>query len=260
MIRGLTIRRGHADMEEGTSLSTGRGRRAAVALPILASLFVLATPRATLAACTKAIAWTDHTPQQGAKGARMFWVNESLHANGLGGSPARFAAEVLWVGTDNKQSDDWWVEVGVTHGWKNLNQYVYYTAQGTNGGATYTEAKFATLPVVGTGTYFTAYLSTTGIYRAEIRPGGGTTESIAWGGHNGDTVNYSGGYESWCSDNKINWTYVSLNQFLRKSDSTWQTINNGSIQPPSGGGTLAWCFQPQTFRYSLNPTNASHCS
>jgi hypothetical protein len=207
----------------------------------------------------KAIAWTDHTPQQAAKGARMNWKLQTLHANGLGGFPDRFAAEVLWVGTNNAQDDTDWVEVGATHGWHNLSAYVYYTAHGLNAGSTYAEAKFATVPVVGTSTTFSAYSSTSNIYRAEILPGGGTTESITWSGHTVDTVNYSGGYESWCNDNQVNSTYVGLNQFFRKSDSTWQTINNGTIQPPTNGGTLVWCLQPQTFRYSLNPTNAQNC-
>lgn len=221
-----------------------------------ATVFGTAPKIANAAVCTKVEAWTDHVPQSAASGAKMYWTLRTLVA---GDWAARgFAAEVLWVGTNSQQADTTWVEVGATKGWQGLNQYDFYSANAINGGG-YAEAKFVMAPSLGSLAYFRGYKTAANIYRTEVTQGS-TTESIAWGGHAGDTVNYSGGLESTCQTNRVDRTYVSENSFLRKSDGLWINISNGVIGRQDPGTFLGWCVQPRTFRYFLNNAIGDACA
>jgi hypothetical protein len=109
---------------------------AAVSLGVL---LPTANPSPVLGACVKQLTWSDHVPQQAAEGARMKWLGRVTHATDW--AAGGFASQVLWVGTNGKQADDEWVEVGLTHGFQGINDWTFYTARLSATGG-YDEARY----------------------------------------------------------------------------------------------------------------------
>ena len=247
-------------------MAKARSTRVAFTGAIMAGIIALAAGAPTIATAAhvadplcpghKQIVWTDHTPQATADGASMTWRATTLTTHGwsLGG----FTAQVLWVGTDNQDSADAWVETGITEGFDGLNVFTFYSAHGTLSGG-YNEVRYsgAPTPVVGTAYIFRGYsVPTPGtpVYRTEVRAGG-TSYYVTWSGHATNTVNYSGGYEAdgpYPCDSRVDATYMYNNTFRRKSDGVNVTINNGSRTDLSTQGTIGWCAQPTTFRHWMH--------
>lgn len=232
--------------------------RRALAIIASVSLLVLSTPGTVLGACTKAVQYTDHTPQQSADGARMSWVYRTLNATDI--PKLGYASQVMWVGTNGSDASSFFVEVGITHGWQGQNLRTAYTAHWPVGGG-YQEARFNFGLVLNATYQFTVQPSTLiGRYNSVISYGG-STWTLGWNSHNPPVVNYSGGPEAKCNTSQINRTYVSVNRYRRASDGAFVTINNGTKTNFSNGAHLLWCSQPVTFRYYLNPSNSPNdCS
>jgi hypothetical protein len=127
-----------------------RAIRGPIALAIAVGLVAAIPSRSTVVFCpfSKQLAYQDASPQQAATGARLKWKARRLFAQDW--AVRGFAAEVLWVGTDNKQADDAWVEVGVSHGFGGADVFRFYTAHMTDAG-NYEERTYATIfPQIGT--------------------------------------------------------------------------------------------------------------
>jgi hypothetical protein len=216
----------------------------------------ISPPPASAATCAfnPVDTYADFTPQQTAIGAKAYWVLRTLFAwDWADGGHANTA---LWVGTDNKDAGNTWVEAGVTHGYQHLNVYTFYSANQTVGGS-YSAARFTMTPFTGTPAYFRGYQTSSTVYRTEVTFNG-HAESIAWGGHSANTVNYSVGLEATCLNNQINRTYTSTNSFLKKSDGNWSDPIDGSLVVQAGA--IGWCSKPISFRYYLNSSIADACS
>lgn len=98
-----------------------------------------------------------------------------------------FAAQVMWVGTDDRQADDAWVEVGFTHGWQGSNVTTFSTARRKTDN-TYTEWRFTGMDTsVNRLWTFSAYYVATSSYYAVIADGI-TTNYKVWSGHGRDTA------------------------------------------------------------------------
>lgn len=221
----------------------------ALASLIAASAFNLADAATAAAACTEQLAYADHHPQTAADGARGRWVARLVSATdwAVGG----FASEVLWVGTDNAEADVRWVEVGITHGFAGTNVYTFYTARRNATG--YSEARWNTLfPSVGSSYLFTVTPGNIGRYRAHITLPNGTVTFYEWSGHNPNTVDYSGGFEATCNSSRVDRVYVSSHHYRDKATAAWRAINSGSLIDQSSDGGIAWCLNPQTYRYFLH--------
>jgi len=219
-----------------------------------ASGAVVLNPAAVRAACGKDLTYTDHIPQAAADGAKMKWETRTVHADDW--ASGGFAAQVMWVGTDDRQADDAWVEVGFTHGWQGSNVTTFYTARRKTDN-TYTEWRFTGMDTsVNRLWTFSAYYVATSSYYAVIADGI-TTNYKVWSGHGRDTVDYSGGSEATCDTSQINRTFVEYNRFRRKSDGTYVNIDNGTKQDQAVSGGIAWCNQPLTFRYWENSSIAT---
>lgn len=212
---------------------------------------------------TNNLAYTDHFPSFVADGGRMTWRARNLFANDW--LPGGFAAQVLWVGTNDVHSAPsfTWVEVGLTHGWQGQNLYTGYSAHGING--SYDEFKMGLAGLtIGSQWRFTVEQSGANSYTAKIYNFAGTTWSKLYNGHTLGTVSISGGLESFCGNqnNRIDRTNVT-NVFLRRdSDGAYIGSTNGAfgtvgaVNDPDGG--IAWCNQPWAFRYWMNSQIATN--
>lgn len=109
-----------------------RSRRlAGLMAAIVTAGYLLAGPVApALAACAKEEAGAIFTPSTTVVGAKMEWRARTLVASDWSASYQGFAAEVLWVGTDDLSPSTKWVEAGVTQGWEGSNILTFYTAHG----------------------------------------------------------------------------------------------------------------------------------
>lgn len=226
-----------------------RQLRATFAAIVAASALSVTGPLPTFGACVKQLAYADHHPQTAADGARARWVARTLSATdwAVGG----FASEVIWVGTDNAEADIRWVEVGITHGFAGVNVYTFYTAR--RNGAGYNEARWNTLfPSVGSSYLFTVTPGNAGRYRAHITLPNSVVTFHEWSGHNPNTVNYSGGLEATCNNSRVDRVYVSSHHYRDKATAAWRAINNGGLVDQSSEGGIAWCLNPQTYRYFLH--------
>jgi hypothetical protein len=232
-------------------MSSKQLHRVLAAALLAASALLSPLPTPVHAACPfdHASKFANHIPQQQANGARMNWKARTLVSTDWNIPPFGFAAQVLWAGTDNRQANDAWVEVGVTHGFGGQSVYRFYSARQTDSGV-YNEAIFVTkFPQVGSIYTFSVYSSAGGIYNATVTDTSGGSATRSWTGHQPFTVNYSGGSEVTCATNRVDRTFVSLNQFRRAADLVWVNINNGSLGGVDPNGFVAWCVQPRTFRY-----------
>ncbi len=204
----------------------------------------------TFAACVKQWAYDVVTPSVVSDGGRMTWALRDLHADDW--AAGGFASEVLWVGTDsdpNRSNPNTWVEVGVTHGWQGQNVYTYYLARGD--GALYSEARITSItPQVGAIHTFSGFrTSGPSLYNVSI-----DTTAITLSPHVPDTKWFQGGLESTCDSSRVDNTYVSLIRQRRESDAYWLPVSQGSLgkEPSNGVGSVAWCTNPSSFRYSLH--------
>jgi hypothetical protein len=90
---------------------------AALTFTVEAAVFVPSGAMAINCSNDRRLAWADYHPASAAKGAKARWKLASMNAADWDAVQYQgFAAEVLWVGTDNDQADVSWVEVGATHG------------------------------------------------------------------------------------------------------------------------------------------------
>ncbi len=164
-----------------------------------------------------------------------------------------FAAEVLWVGTDNAAADWHWVEVGVTDGFDGQDVYVFYTAHGRSGGIVYDERMYTSqTPAIGTQYTFSVYETVTGTsYNATIK-GPSVTSTLGWGNHARPTVEWSGGLEALCLGDRVDKVYITVSQYRRNSDNVWVNASNGYMTRDNGNGGIEWCLHYTKFRYWLN--------
>lgn len=234
------------------------------ALVIASAIALLSTsghailaPLPVFATCAKEEAGDDAGTSVNADGARMTWVARALTGSdwSLGG----FAAQVLWVGTNNSSPSVRWVEAGITQGWEGSNILTLYTAHGDTIAGTYAEHRWSTPSVsLGSSYTFAGFYNATNQYRTTVNPPNGN--SWDWSGHTSGTGEWAGGSESTCGPpSKVSKTYVSLNQYRRASDHVYVTTSVGSLFDLSPNGGSAWCSSPVTFRYWMNDTS-SGCS
>jgi hypothetical protein len=212
-----------------------------------------------LAACSRETAWADFHPTVTADGAKMSWKARAMSATDT--ASGGFAAQVLWVGTDSRESDDFWVEAGVTQGWAGQNILTFYTAQGTGGGTVYTEHRWSNALTLGTNYTFAGFYNTTNTYRTTVAGPSGSINAWDWGGHNPNTTDFSAGYESTCGATaKVSKTYVGSNFARRKSDHSYVLATGGSLPGGTAHGNVVWCTNGIYFRYWLNDPNSAGCS
>lgn len=207
-------------------------------------------PSALGASCFQQKRWVEHVPQLFADGARMKWPARITHATDW--ATLGFAAQVLWIGTDNQPDDDVWVEVGLTHGWLGLDAFTFYSAHQTLNGTYQAKRMAAHTPVPGvTYTWSALYSADTYIVTIE-RPGFWEYATI-WADHGLGTTMYSGGFEVTCRESsRVDRTYVSLSQLRRWPNSTWTNVDNGQIFGSPGDGAVVWCTAPRQFRYYIH--------
>jgi hypothetical protein len=245
----------------------GHRRRPLTALAVIAcSMALLATsgraviaPTTVFAACVKEEASDDAGTSVNADGAKMTWVARALTASDWAASYQGFAAQVLWVGTNNSSPSVRWVEAGITQGWEGSNILTLYTAHGDTIAHVYDEHRWTTPSVsLGSSYTFAGFYNAINQYRTTVNAPNGN--SWDWSGHTSGTGEWAGGSESTCgSPSKVSNTYVSLNQYRRASDHVYVTTSVGSLVDNSPNGGSAWCSSPVTFRYWMNDT-ASGCS
>jgi hypothetical protein len=232
-----------------TGLSVVLALSATVAGPVVR----IVPAQIAAAACLKQLTYSDHV-LTAAKGGRMRWINRTESASDWNVAPGGFAAEVLWVGTDGDQADTTWVEIGWTKGWELTNTYQLYNAHGMLGGDIFDEDAWQAPPPLGTTVTFTVRDYSSVIahsYIAEATWGGSTYRGEWWTGHDGPTVDTSGGLEATCGTSRVDRTYVSLNQY-QSNAGTWTNVTQGTLHDLASVGGTAWCVSPRTFRYWLN--------
>jgi hypothetical protein len=217
----------------------------------------LLQPQLALAACSKEEAGVRAGTSVDANGAKMAWTARALTATDWAGGG--FAAQVLWVGTNNSSASTRWVEAGITQGWQGSNILTHYTAHGDTIAGIYSEHRWTTPTVTLGSTYtFAGFYNTTNTYRTTVNAPGGN--SWDWSGHTSGTGEWAGGSESTCGPpSKVSKTYVSLNQYRRTSDHVYVNAAAGSLFDYSPNGGSAWCTSPRTFRYWMNDAS-SGCS
>lgn len=195
-----------------------------------------------------------------ADGAKMVWKARPLSASDWASNG--FASEVMWVGTDGQDPSVTWVEAGATHGWKGSPDLTFYTAHGdySVNPHIYNDWEWTTPTVVlGTTYTFTGFADATGQYRTTVNAPNGNSHD--WPGHNPNTVYWTGGSESTCgAPSVISRTFVSVDQYRRKSDHVYVNAPSGSLFDVDADGGSAWCTSPVTFRYWMNDSNNASCS
>jgi hypothetical protein len=150
----------------------------------------------------------------------MIWKFRSLNATDWDAWYEGFASQVLWVGTTGQSviavNGDF-VEVGATNGWQGQDLTTFYSAEVDND--IYQEARLVGAGALDTGTQYTFRVVNDGggLYRAQV-DGPSSSGSVVWGGHYPYSIDYAGGLEATCHNNKVNATYVSNNKFRRYSD------------------------------------------
>jgi len=230
---------------------------AAVAL-LGASGGYLDGPPPVFAACSKEEAGADAGTSVNADGAKMAWKARALTATDW--ASQGFAAQVMWVGTNNTEETLRWVEAGITRGWQGTNVLTAYTAHGDliHNPPIYAEHKWVTPSITLGNTYtFAGFYNTTNTYRTTVN---GNVNSWDWSGHTSGTSSWSGGSESTCGPpSVVSNTFVSLNQYRRASDHVYVNTSVGSLFDVSPNGSSAWCIAPRTFRYWMND-NTPGCS
>jgi hypothetical protein len=186
---------------------------------------------------------------------------DSAHVNYGGAGVGGFAAQVLWVATNNSGISVRWVEAGITQGWELTNILTLYTAHGDTvaNPPVFVEHRWTTPSVtIGASYTFAGFYNATNQYRTTVNAPNGN--SWDWSGHNQGTSVWSGGSESTCGPpSVVGKTYVSLNQYRRASDHVYVTPVLGSLFDVSPNGGSAWCTQPSLFRYWMNSPSAG-CS
>ena len=185
----------------------------------------------------------------------MAWYARDLY--GYDWDTGGFAAQVVWVGTDNALASDTWVEAGLTRGWEFTNNYYFYTATGIDYPNYYNETAFKAgpQPQIGVGYGFKIYDKGDGTnYRLEITDSSGTIHSYNWPNHHANTVEIIGGSEITyaCAPSQVDRTYVYRNRYRLKSSGTYYDTTRGTLWSDYSPLDIAWCSQPTTFRYWFN--------
>ena len=197
-------------------------------------------------------------------GGKAWWTMQQLAAQDT--ATNGFAAEVLWVATDNRAADppQTWVEMGITDGWEGANVTTFYSAQATDWDEpwhTYTQSRAYATPVVGHGYKFVIDQFDSDTYQAIATIGGGETLTWFWDGHHDPTKQVAAGLEATCTTAQVDRTNVT-NVSTRANDTqAWGLVDHGALfdytTDPDGG--LGWCSYPTAFRYYLNSAIGTSC-